>query len=511
MVNISKLLLVMLTAMFAIVASVFASPVSVTSVDVQDVNGNYIVLVSLNNANVASGKYSELSFTIEELGTTKNVGVVKVDTNGSTVVQYNLREITDSFSLLKEGSTYQVKVTTDGNTMTKAFLFGSERDTDGLGLVLDSVKVNSEDLTGIDTLQVMNGETLKIDLRLSALEDFDNARLMAFVEGYEHSTLVSSTEVFSVKTGKTYVKTLSITLPNDMNAEKDYKLRLVGANDLSGLTYKDYTLYVDTQRDRVDILDLVMTPSSGVEPGQNLIANVRMKNRGQQSQDSVKVSVEIEALGVKESSYLSNINPGEVATSDDMLLYIPEDALAKQYEVTVVLTYNDGHTDSSSEYTLNVISPKSGVDKSLLVSFKNNVDLKSNEATSFDIVIANPNDASKPISIASQDNAWADVEISPSLAMVKAGESATFKVTVTPKAAISGEKELTLVVKEGAKSISEVTVSTYVEPSSNVNWVNVALALLLIIAIIILLALVISIAKRRNDKDEENSSTEEYY
>ena len=66
-------------------------------------------------------------------------------------------------------------------------------------------------------------------------------------------------------------------------------------------------------------------------------------------------------------------------------------------------------------------------------------------------------------------------------------------------------------VKEGAKSISEVTVSTYVEPSSNVNWVNVALALLLIIAIIILLALVISIAKRRNDKDEDSSSTEEYY
>lgn len=510
MVKISKLLLVALTAMFTVMASVFASPISVSSVNVQDVNGNYVVLVSLSNANVASGKYSELSFTIEELGTTKNMGVVKVDTNATTVVQYNLREITDSFNLLKEGSTYQVKVTTDGNSKSTAFLFGSEKDTEGLGLVLDSVKVNSEDITGVDTLQVMNGEVLKIDLRLSALEDFDNARLMAYIDGYEHSTLVSSTDVFAVKTGKTYVKTLSITLPADMNSEKDYKLRIVGSNDLSGLTYTDYVLYVDTARDRVDILDLVMTPSSGVEPGQNLIANVRMKNRGQQSQDSVKVSVEVEALGVKESSYISNINPGEVATSDDMLLYIPEDAAAKQYSVKVTLSYNDGHTDSANEYTLNVVSPKTVSDKSLLVSFKNNVDLKANVATSFDVVIANPNSASKPISIASQDNAWADVEVSPSLAMVKSGESATFKVTVTPKAAISGEKEMTLVVKEGAKSISEVSVSTYVEPSSSVNWVNVALALLLIIAIIILLALVISIAKRRNEKDEE-TSTEEYY
>jgi len=357
----------------------------------------------------------------------------------------------------------------------------------------------------------MNGESLVISLRMSAQENFDDARLMAFVEGYEHSTLVASTEIFAVKNGISYVKTLTINLPTDMKSEKNYKLRIVGANDLSGLTYKDYTLYIDTQRDRVDVLDLVMTPSSGVEPGQNLVSNVRLKNRGQQSQESVKVTVEVSELGVKESSYLSNINPNEVATSDDMLLYVPEDAKAGEYVAKVTLSYNDGYTDSTKNYPFTVVSSKSFVEKSLLVSFKNNLDLTAGTAKTFDVVIANPNSASKPISLASVDNVWADVEVTPSLAMVKAGESTTFKVTVTPKTAVSGEKELALSVKDGAKSISEIKVSTYIAPSSGINWVNVALALLLIIAIIILLALVVTIAKRRNNNDDDSSSTEEYY
>ena len=508
----TKTLIWVFMSFLALFGVAFASPITVSDLSIQEDNGDYVLIVSMENSNTASGIYSEVEFTIEELGTTKNVGVVKVDTNDTAVFSYNLRDVTDSFDLLQKGETYQVTVSTDGGSDSEAFLFGSEQDTDGLGLILEEVSVNNNDVNDVDTLQVMNGQTLDLSMRLSALESFDDARITVFVEGYEHSPITASTEIFSVVEGKTYIKSLSIDLPKDIDNMQDYILRIVGANDLSGITYKEYTLYVDTQRHRVDVLDLVLTPSSGVEPGQNIIANVRMKNRGQKSQDSVKVNIAIPELGVSESSYVSNLNSDEVATSDDMLLFVPESAEAGSYEVAVTLSYDDGYTSSTQTYSLNVLSAKSVQDKNLLVSFKNNVELMAGDETSFEVVIGNPNENSKPISIVPLELAWADVEVSPTLAMVKGGDSATFTVKVTPKDAASGEKDLTLVVKEGANTVNEFGVSTFVEPSDQIDWLNVVLVVLLILAIIVLLALVITIAKRRNDKDDEEvSSSEEYY
>jgi ATP-dependent Zn protease len=97
--------------------------------------------------------------------------------------------------------------------------------------------------------------------------------------------------------------------------------------------------------------------------------------------------------------------------------------------------------------------------------------------------------------------------------MVQGGESKEFTIKVTPKDAIEGEKTLGLVVKEGSKSVSELTVNTYVEGKQQIDWINIALAVLLVIAIIILLSLVITIAKRKGEGSEgdDYSSTEEYY
>jgi hypothetical protein len=508
-----KNLISFVVSVMLLAISAHAVPITITDVTMNKVNGEDVVLVTLNNSNLAPGNYNELSFTIEELGTTKNVGAVKVV--NTTVLTYKLSEVTDNYDLLKRGETYRLTVSTETDSKTISFLYGKvlndNIDSTGLGLALEDIKINGESIDN-DELSVMNGESLEVKLRFTANENFDDARIMIFMEGYEHSPIVDSTDIFAVKSGKTYFKTLTVNLPADMNSEKTYKLRIVGANDLSGITYKEYNVYVDTQRHRVDILDLITTPASGVEPGQNIIANVRMKNRGQKSEDSVKVSISIPELGIKESSYVSNLNKDEVATSDDMLVYIPESAKAGEYEVLVTLSYNDGYVSSVSKYSLNVLSPKIVEEKNLIVNFNDNLELKSGEEKTFDIIIANPNSDSKPISVAALDNSWADVEVTPSLAMVKGGEDATFKVKVTPKSAVEGEKQLNLVVKEGASIISDFKVSTYVEKSTedtSINWVNVALVVLLVIAIIILLSLVITIAKRNKGDDEE--VTEEYY
>jgi len=508
---IKKTLLLTVLMLVTLVGSAFATPITVDNINIQEKEGDYVVLVTLANANVTSGKYDDLVFEISELGTSKNMGVVTVDSATKTFT-YKLTEITDSYDSLKKGTSYTITAKTDSNSVYETFLFGKKKDTSGLDIVIENVKVNSEEITNNDVLSVLNGQNLKVDLRFTALGDFDDSRIRVFIEGYEHASLSEETEIFGVVKGKTYSKSIEITLPADMDNQKDYKLRITGANDLSGLLTKEYTLYVDTQRHRVDILDMITTPSSGVEPGQNVIANLRVKNRGQKSQDSVKVMVTIPELGISESSYVSNLNPEKVITSDDMLLFIPENAEAGEYEVIAKLAYDDGYTTSTETFRLNVLAPKIVKEKNLLVSFANNQDLVAGETRSFDVVIANPNDESKPISLSAIDNAWADVEITPSLAMVKAGDSQTFTVKVTPKTSVAGEKSLALLVKEGSKTISEVNVNTYVEGKDSIDLVQIALAVLLVIAIIILLSLVISsIRRRKEDNEEDMSSTEEYY
>ena len=509
--KVTKIFTWMILAISMVFASAFAGPIVVDDLSVQENNGEYVLIASLSNTGANAVVFDELSFTIEGVGTTKNVGVVRVNVNESEVFTYNLNEITDSFNLLKKGETYRVTVATSSNSDSAAFLFGPQVDSDGLSIALTDVEINGIDVNNVDTLQLINGQTVKVQLTMTALTSFDDARIMVFIEGYEHSPLIKTTDIFSVVEGKTYVKTLSIDLPADMDNQDDYELRIVGANDLSGITYKEYTVYVDTQRHRVDVLDLIMTPSSGVEPGQNIIANVRMKNRGQKEQDSVRVSVSIPELGVDEASYISNLNSDEVATSDDMLLFIPEDAKAKTYDVLVTLAYDDGYTASEDVFKLNVVAPRLVQEENLIVSFKNNVELVAGRESTFEIVVGNPNADSKPISVVPIETAWAELDVSPTLAMVQGGDSKTFVVTVKPKNGAAGTQDVVLVVKEGASAVSEFTVSTFVETKGQINWFNVVLVVLLILAIVILLALVISIAKRKNDGEEDISSSEEYY
>ena len=101
--------------------------------------------------------------------------------------------------------------------------------------------------------------------------------------------------------------------------------------------------------------------------------------------------------------------------------------------------------------------------------------------------------------------------------MVQGGGDATFRVTVTPKDSVEGERALTLLVKEGNDQVSELSVQTYVEPKES-NLTNIILAVLLVIAIIILLVLIVAIARRRNAEEDEtveyddaSTSSEEYY
>ena len=371
---------------------------------------------------------------------------------------------------------------------------------------LEKVEINGHLMSDDDTISVENGDTLDIEVELEAKVSSDTNRIRVWLNGYEHDALLDTVGPFSAKQGKTTFKTLSINLPSDMISQEDYTLKI----EVEGIV-KEYELYVDTQRHRVDTLDLIMTPSYGVEAGQNVIAEVRLKNRGQKDQESVKVSISIPELGVVGSGYISDLDETESISSDEILLFIPETAEAGEYDVLVEAKFNDGYSKEKATYKLNVLGQKEVMEKSLIASLSKNINLKAGESSNFDVVIANPNIESKPVSIVAVENAWGYVEVTPSLAMIEGGSDATYNVKVIAKEEITGEKVLSLQVKEGTKVISELKVNAYVEKAEGTNFVNLALAALLIIAIIVLVSLMISIGRRKKGSNDDYSSNEEYY
>jgi len=503
-----------LFSLFALIGAAFADPINVEDVNIERDNGDRIVLVTLDNVNPDSGVHTDLDFKIEELGLTKSKGPVTVDSNYTKTFTYKLSEVAD-ISQLKKGESYNLEVSTEDDSTKKAFQFGSVRDTDGLDLLVERIDVNGQRLADGDILQVENGETVDVSIRFEAEQNVDDARLQTFIEGYEHATIEDSTEIFSAREGRTYVKDMSLELPDDMDSEQDYKLRIAGANDLSGLTYEEFDLYVDTQRHRVDIDDIEMTPSGGVEAGQNMIANVRMNNRGQMSQQSVKAIFEVPELGIKESNYISNLDSGEVATSDDLLVYMPSDAEEGEYTAEVTVEYNNGYDSTTEEYTVNVLSPTVEQEEDIVLSYRDQEEIVAGEDNEIEVVAANPSDVSRAISIASANNDWADVDVSPSMAMISGGSDRAYTITVTPDSDVEGERDLELDLKEGDELKSTFTINTNVvageEEPTELNLVNIAIAALLVLAIIILLALIVAIVKRRGRREEDDFDREEYY
>lgn len=515
MENPVKFLITMIAIMLSL-AVVSAAPFAVEQVNVQNVNGEYVATVVMNNENVSSGVFTDAFFEVEGVQSRESV---TVDTARSTQT-FELSEILSNFDDLEVGNSYELSVEVGNTTANESFVLSTPAEESGLPVSIDSVEVNGAQLNDFSSLSVENGGSVDITVSFIGQRDADNARFRADIQGYEQSLLSDSTNLFQVRKGVASSKTLSIDLPANMNSQKEYILRVYGSNDLSGLTYKEYSLFVDTQRHRVDIIDLVQSPSTGVEPGQAVIANVRIENRGQKVQDTVKTIVEVPELNIRAESYVSNLDVATSRTSEDMYLGVPRDAQAGVYEAKVYTQYNDGYTQSEASFDFTVLSQEQEDTQSLIVSSPQSSRLQAGESTTFDVTVGNPTSVSRAISIVPESMNWASVRVDPAFAMIQGGQDRTYRVEVTPNSDATGTQTISLLVKDEDNTIEQISVPVTLdkaEEATSYNWLNIALIVFIIFLVLILLILLISVLKGKSKDDdstsfdEEHESADEYY
>ena len=86
--------------------------------------------------------------------------------------------------------------------------------------VIDQVEVNDIQVTTAgDAVYAEAGSRMTIDVYLSGATDSNyDARIEAWVGGYEYNVLRDTTSIFQVEPGVDYKKTLAIELPQDMEA-----------------------------------------------------------------------------------------------------------------------------------------------------------------------------------------------------------------------------------------------------------------------------------------------------
>ncbi len=497
-----------------------ADHITVESVNVQEVNGDYVATVLLENANTSLGVDARLSFEVSGIVSRE---FITVDTVSSTQ-SFELVDILSNYDDLVVGNSYVLTVSAENSSDSEPFVFGTIAEDSGLPVSITSIRVDGTTLLDSSSLSVDNGDVLEIQVSYLGQKDADNARFRAEIEGYEHSTITDATNLFSVVKGVSSSKALTLRLPSDMESQKEYILRIYGSNDLSGLTYKEYSLYVDTQRHRVDISDLVMSPETGVEAGQAVIANVRVTNRGQKVQDSVKVVIEVPQLNIRASSYVSNLDIGEAITSEDMYLGVPTDARAGVYTANVFTQYNDGYTQSQATFDFVVLASSDAGNDRLIISADANSKIVAGETSTVQIVVGNPSSQSKAISVVPANMDWAAVDVNPSFGMVQAGADRSYDIKVTPYEDVRGTQTLSLLIKEDNVVIQELSIPVVFEEStteekSGFNWLNLVLIALIVLLIIVLLILLISLLKGKNNEnnnnvyanDEEHDSADEYY
>ncbi|MCH8519823.1 MAG: hypothetical protein LAT82_03645 [Nanoarchaeota archaeon] len=518
MVSSVKFLMTMIAVMLSLVF-VNAAPFTVESMNVQNVNDEYVVTLTMQNENVSSGVFTDVFFEIEGVVTRQSVTVDQA----SSTQTFKLNDVLSNYNSLVVGNSYRLTVEVGNTSVSQSFVFNTMAEESGLPVSISSVEVNGARLNDFSSLSVQNGGVVDITVSFIGQRDADNARFRADIQGYEQAILQDSTNLFRVRQGVASTQTLRINLPADMNSQREYILRVYGSNDLSGLTYKEYSLFVDTQRHRVDIVDLVMSPSTGVEPGQAVISNVRVNNRGQQNQGTVKVIVEVPELQIRAESYLTNLNVGEARTSEDMYLGVPRDAKPGRYTANVITQYNDGYTQSKTEFDFIVLAPLQVSDSRLIISTGNIGQLEAGKTTSFDVVIVNPTSQARAISIVPNDMSWASVNVAPSISAVAAGSDRTFRVDVTPTSNAQGTQTLRLFVRDENNVVQEISIPVSVQESQDStstswNWVNIALIVFIIVMLLILLLLLIAVLRGRNSNesstdsiDSEHDEADEYY
>ena len=392
---------------------------------------------------------------------------------------------------------------------------------DSVPVTIEKVSINGESLEDGEVLGgIVRGDTLDIKVKLEATDDDDSVVVEASVEGLDHDSAKATdkTDPFSVSTGKTYYKTLSIALPERMDVE-EYALRIEVSNKKDDEKVLNAVLSVESDRNKIRVKDVVFSPENEVKAGRALLATVRLMNMGEDAEEDVKIKVTIPELGVSASDYVDELEAEDTVTSEELYMRIPECAEAGDYAGTVTATYDDGDEEVSQSFSIKVVGSETcGLsEEKTVIAVSTDAQSVTAGATGavYPLTISNTGSSPKTYTVSATAGDALDVKISPNVAVLNAGETKVVYVYVSAKEdAKAGEQTFGVAIKSGDETLKELTLKANVVEPKVSGWDKVKkgleVALVILVVLLVVIGLIIGFNRLKGDEDEETKE-ETYY
>jgi len=403
----------------------------------------------------------------------------------------------------------------------------------------DFVRIEVNDLeafqqgstASISNLNVELLDKLTVEITLQASANIsggfvDDVVCEANIFGYEFGALSGRTPIFTIEQGLVYKKTVTMDVPDDIDASETYTLR-VECSDPIDEEQHDFTLFINEIRHYLRIFDIVTSPSNTISAGQPLITRVRLENRGQKQEEDIKVTISIPELGISESNFIDELVTLEQEEREqflfeeeaqgqiDLLLRIPQDTPTGQYTLQADVVYNRGTKSLSEKRTIFV----QGVEKEKDVETILNIDTTTKqaavgEAVTYTITIANLG-TEKGVYSVSLDGLGTSLEgrVEPGFLTVLPDSTGQVTISVTPtRDAEMRDYAFVANVLLGTEVINQINLRTKVTGVDNEaaeasgSTAKTVLGVVFVILVIVLVVLGLVIAFRRDNGDEESSS-----
>lgn len=373
------------------------------------------------------------------------------------------------------------------------------------GYAFDTIEING--IASSKDISVERGQAVNIKAEVYGLEDTQDVRFKAWIDGYDDEIRAVS-DIFDVEKGYTQIKALTLELPSDMDATQTYTLHL----ELSGeddSTEVEYPLRI---REGVHLLNIVdaIPSATNLEAGDYFYTTVRVENMGARIEENIRVTVSVPELGISQRAYIDELSPEDAdeeedsASSDAILLQIPKGTKAGEYKANVEVAYNHNRNTVTSTFQLKV-GASSATDV-MVSADTETMKIVAGEGAVYEVTIANLGKEDKTFTaeVAGVD-AFGKASVDPSKVTVKAGEEGQMFVYVTANQDAAGEKAFTVKILDGEDVVSELNLKANVEGKTSA-WDSIKTGLeigfVVLLIILVIVGLIMAINKMRGDDED---------
>jgi len=228
-----------------------------------------------------------------------------------------------------------------------------------LPLTIDRVEVNDVemDTSSSTRLDILRDDEFEVEITFTPYENINDVEFEVTIYGFEYNDIdriIDHIDNADYDAGVTYVKRLHLYLSDEVE-EDDYKLRILVADRNNDVLIQNYDLKIDVPRHKIKVEDIILFPPH-VEAGRALLATVRLENKGEKTEEDVRVTVSLPELGLQGTDYIEEIDPGDEEETEEIFIAVPECTEAGNYIVRIEVAYDEGHEVERADTPVTIIA-----------------------------------------------------------------------------------------------------------------------------------------------------------